>query len=209
MDGTGSDGMRQVVEEMAPCGNEVAQNSELQRRTREDGTEVQVCRSGEGDDNMMASVSRCPRDVRNVVGEGDSMNAKSAAALNEEAIYYVHQRLDELKDELDELSVVKEEYEELRQFRDWAEPELRQLEKLRSDIRELFESIEEGDKEYSVLKEEVKTLTDFKESSETAMTEMDQFRRDVTEKLRRIGLYGEKGKRRKLCKGSSTSMKSQ
>lgn len=109
-----------------------------------------------------------------------------------------------MQNEVEDVAEMKEEIEELRRFKEWAEPILQELESFRTRAIKIAETVEEHDDEIcllqdrtddvSAIKEELQDIQRFKISTETDLSDIDTFRKETEKKLKSMHSVGVKGK---------------
>lgn len=134
------------------------------------------------------------------IGEG---NVKERV----EVFYNPQQRLEDMQHEVDEMSTLKEEIEELRRFEEWSEPQLSGICELRKQVSKQGGCMAELDSNVCDLKEECSTYAQFKEPAETQIRELEEFRTESELQLKDMVTDYEVRKWRKNGKIDVMSMK--
>lgn len=118
---------------------------------------------------------------------------RTVSAINE-TFHFLEQRLDALQNDVDDAVALKEEVDDLREFREWAEPQLEELELFRQNAKKVLDNVEDHDDDICLLQdrtEEVMSLKDniedfqrFQVATETELSNVAKFQKQTRKKLK-------------------------
>lgn len=107
----------------------------------------------------------------------DDIRRAAGTAINE-TFAYVQEQLNRMHVEIDEIDNMKYDINELRSFRDYAEPQLLEFASFRRSTTRRFLSLEEDDYSVLDLRKEVEDLRRFKDWALLELAELDKFRKE-------------------------------